>query len=127
MIYAYVIMKNHLHMVARSENMSKEIARFRSFTARRIIDTLNKEKENNLLVVLSNAKAVHKKDRAFQVWQEGSHPQMIQNETMIRQKIDYIHQNPVKSGLVDDPVKWEYSSAANYAGNQGFLKVEREW
>ena len=43
-IYAYVIMDTHLHLVAASENLSKEIANFKSFTARRIIDTL---KENN--------------------------------------------------------------------------------
>lgn len=126
-IYAYVIMDTHLHLVAASENLSKEIANFKSFTARRIIDTLKEKKEKRLLEQLAQAKDLHKKDRQFQVWQEGSHPQALQNEAMMRQKIEYIHHNPVKRGLVEEPVQWVYSSAANYAGLPGLLEVEQNW
>jgi putative transposase len=126
-IFAYVIMDNHLHLVAASANLSKDIANFKSFTARRIIDTLKVRKEKKLLEQLAQSKAQHKKDRQFQVWQEGSHPQMIQNEAMMRQKIEYIHQNPVRRGLVDEPVQWVYSSAANYAGLNDLLDVEKVW
>jgi putative transposase len=73
-IFAYVIMDNHLHLVAASTNLSKEIANFKSFTARRIIDALRAREDYNLLVQLAQAKALYKKDRQFQVWQEGSHP-----------------------------------------------------
>jgi hypothetical protein len=45
----------------------------------------------------------------------------------MRQKIEYIHHNPVKRGLVDDPVQWIYSSSANYAGLPGLLDVEQKW
>jgi putative transposase len=126
-IYAYVIMDTHLHLVASSENLSKEIANFKSFTARKIIDTLKEKNEKKLLEQLAGAKARHKTDRQFQVWQEGSHPQVIQNEAMMRQKIEYIHHNPVKRGLVDEPVQWKYSSAANYSGLPGLLDVEQDW
>lgn len=126
-IYAYVIMDTHLHLVAASANLSKEIANYKSFTARRIIDTLEEKKEKKLLEQLAQAKALHKKDRQFQVWQEGSHPQLLQNEAMMRQKIEYIHNNPVKRGLVDEQVQWVYSSAANYAGLPGLLDVEQNW
>jgi REP element-mobilizing transposase RayT len=126
-IYAYVIMDTHMHLVAASENLSKEIANFKSFTARRIIDTVKENNDKKLLEQLSQAKAVHKKDRQFQVWQDGSHPQALQNEAMMRQKIEYIHYNPVTRGLVDEPVEWAYSSAANYAGVPGLLDVEHNW
>ncbi|MBW8010416.1 MAG: transposase [Chloroflexi bacterium] len=126
-IYAYVFMDTHLHLVAASVNLSKEIANFKSFTARRIIDTLKEKKEKKWLEQLAQAKAPHKKDRQFQVWQEGSHPQALQNKAMMRQKIEYIHYNPVKRGLVDEPVQWVYSSAANYAGLPGLLDVEQNW
>ena len=126
-IYAYVIMDTHMHLVGASANLSKEIANFKSFTARRLIDTLKEKKEKKLLEQLAQAKALHKKDRQFQVWQEGSHPQVLQNEAMMRQKIEYIHHNPVKRGLVDEPVQWEYSSAANYAGLPGLMDVEQKW
>ncbi len=62
-IYAYVIMDTHLHLVAASANLSKEIANYKSFTARRIIDTLEEKKEKKLLEQLAQAKAQHKKDR----------------------------------------------------------------
>jgi REP element-mobilizing transposase RayT len=120
-------MDTHLHLVAGSKNLSKEIANFKSFTARRIIDTLQEKEDIKLLEQLAQAKAQHKKDRQFQVWQEGSHPQQIQDEAMMRQKIEYIHHNPVKRGLVDEAIQWEYSSAANYEGLPGLLDVEKIW
>ena len=52
---------------------------------------------------------------------------MIQNDEMMRQKLDYIHLNPVKRGFVDDPAHWRYSSARNYAGQEGVIPVTTEW
>ncbi|MGH8554076.1 MAG: hypothetical protein ACREUD_00610 [Gammaproteobacteria bacterium] len=46
---------------------------------------------------------------------------------MMRQKLDDIHQNPVKRGYVDQPEHWRYSSARNYAGQEGLIEVERVW
>ena len=126
-IYAYVIMNNHLHLIASSTKLSKEIANFKSFTARRIIDTLKDRKDKKLLMQFAQAKADHKNDRHFQVWQEGSHPQLLQTETMMRQKIEYIHSNPVRRGLAAEPILWTHSSAANYAGLPGLINVELNW
>ena len=69
----------------------------------------------------------HKGDRTYQFWQEGVHPELIQGEVMMRQKIDYIHQNPVKRGYVDEAEQWRYSSARHYAGQQGLLEVCTRW
>jgi len=126
-IFAYVIMENHLHLVASSPDLSKEIGDFKSFTARQIIDYLKEKNAHRVLRQLARAKARHKKDRTYQVWQEGSHPQQIQGEAMMRQKIEYIHNNPVKRGYVDNPVHWRYSSARNYAGLPGLLEVTTVW
>ena len=64
-------------------------------------------------------KKAHKNERAYQFWQEGVHPELIQNDAMMRQKIEYIHQNPVERGYVDRPEHWRYSSARNYLGLGG--------
>jgi hypothetical protein len=72
---------------------------------------------------LEMAKLAHKTQQRYQVWQEGSHPQMIASEAMLRQKVEYIHQNPVKRGYVDDPAHWRYSSYRNYLGEAGLLPV----
>ena len=58
---------------------------------------------------------------------KGSHPKLILNEEMMRQKLDYMHLNPVERGYVDDPIHWRYSSARNYAGIEGLLDVTTEW
>jgi putative transposase len=126
-LYAYVVMENHLHMEAASPDLSKEIGDFKSFTARRIVNHLNDKSASTLLRQLAQSKAGHKQDREYQVWQEGVHPQLIQDEVMMRQKIEYIHSNPVKRGYVDDPAHWRYSSARSYAGLPGLLEVVQGW
>ena len=52
----------------------------------------------HLLQQLAFFRKQHKADRDYQLWEEGSHPQMIEDETVLRQKLEYIHQNPVKRG-----------------------------
>ena len=68
-------------------------------------------------------KIKHKVDSQYQFWQEGTHPKQILNEEMMRQKLDYIHYNPVKRGYVDLPEHWRYSSARNYAGQTGLIEI----
>src|SRR5205823_12883558 len=89
-VYGYVILENHLHLIASSPDLSKEIGDFKSFTARRIIDYLEAKGASTLLKMLQFLKARHKTDRTYQLWQEGSHPQQIQNDEIMRQKLEYI-------------------------------------
>lgn len=51
-LFAYVIMENHLHLVAASENLSKEIGDFKSYTARCIIDFLEEKNAKDVLKML---------------------------------------------------------------------------
>jgi REP element-mobilizing transposase RayT len=122
-IYAYVILENHIHLIVSSEKLSKEISNFKSYTARTIIDFLKEKKAKHILNLLNFFKLKHKQDRDYQVWQEGSHPVCINNEQIMRQKIEYIHHNPVKRGYVDIPEHWRYSSARNYANMKGLLEI----
>ena len=126
-IFGYVILENHLHLIASSEELSKEIGDFKSYTARRIIDHLQERNLSMLLEQLAWHKNRHKTDRHYQLWQEGSHPQQVQNDEIMRQKLEYIHRNPVARGYVDDPTHWRYSSARNYAGLPGLLSVLTDW
>jgi len=123
----YVIMENHVHFIASGEKLSDRVAQFKSFTARQIIDLLVEKKAATMLNLLKWSKRAFKTDREYQVWHEGNHPQMILSPEMMIQKIEYIHNNPVKRGYVDDPVHWCYSSARNYAGLEGIIDVCKEW
>jgi REP element-mobilizing transposase RayT len=126
-LYGYVILENHLHLVASSPALAKEIGDFKSFTARQIVDHLEARNAKTLLKWLHLLKAPHKHDRDYQVWQEGSHPEQIKDDAMMRQKLEYVHLNPVKRGYVDDPTHWRHSSARNYAGLPGLFPVQTEW
>jgi len=126
-IHAYVILENHLHLVAQSLRLDRDIARFKSYTARRIIDYLKVHNVRVILDQLMYYKVTHKRDRDLQFWQEGVHPELIQGREMMRQKIEYIHQNPVKRGYVDEACQWRYSSARDYEGQEGLLRVYRDW
>jgi putative transposase len=122
-LYACVLMEHHLHLIASAEDLSKEIHDFKSFTAHKIIESLEIKKSKYLLDQLHSGKALHKKNRVYQVLQEGSHPQMINDVSMMRQKLQYIHYNPVRRGYIDEPRDWRYSSARDYEGKKGLLDV----
>ena len=126
-IYAYVVLENHLHLLARSDDIAMSMRKFKSFTAKEILKYLQKNNVSSILEQLAFYKKAHKKTAQYQLWQEGIQPKLIQNEKMMMERIDYIHQNPVKRGYVDRPEHWRYSSARDYEGVQGLLSVERFW
>jgi REP element-mobilizing transposase RayT len=126
-LYGYVILENHVHLVASAPELALVMQRFKSYTARQIIDWLKTQAARQLLAQLRALKRRHKIQSDHQFWQEGSHPQQIGTDEMMRQKLDYIHMNPVKRGYVDDPVHWRYSSARNYAGLPGLIEVITDW
>ncbi|MFT7880538.1 MAG: transposase [Sulfurimonas sp.] len=126
-LYAYVILENHIHIVAQSSDIAKSMGRFKNHTAKALLRLLKQEKVTTILDQLSFYKKAHKIDREYQVWQDGIQPKLMQSESMMKSKIDYIHHNPVKRGYVDNPEHWRYSSARDYEGVPGLLEVERLW
>ena len=97
------------------------------YTARQIIDLLEKHSAKVLLRQLRALKLRHNTKSEHQVWQEGSQPKQVSNDEIMRQKLEYLHNNPVKRGYVDDPLHWRYSSARNYAGQSGLIAVVMDW
>ena len=126
-LYAYVIMENHIHLIAASDDLGKEIGDFKSYTARKIIEYLKTRGSIHLLEKFRRGKLSHRIDRTYQVWQEGVHPKLIQGPEMMRQKIEYIHANPIRRGYIDEAAHWRYSSARNYIGEPGIIEVQKEW
>ncbi|MDP3840692.1 MAG: transposase [Methylococcales bacterium] len=126
-VYGYVILENHLHLVVQADDLLAELPLFKSYTARQLIDYLKECHAERVLKQMAFFRKAHKLDREYQCWEEGSHPQLIQNAEMLRQKLDYIHFNPVKRGYVDKPEHWRYSSARNYAGLEGLMPVFMDW
>jgi len=122
-LHGFVIMVNHIHLIASGKSLSKEIGIFKSYTARQIIDYLGYNSYSTILKQLKWFKKQHKKSQDYQVWEEGSHPQLIINREMLIQKLNYIYYNPVKCGYIDDPIYWKYSSYSHYAGVKCLLPI----
>ncbi len=123
-LYGYVILENHLHFVAQAEQLTKVVAEFKSYTARKILDYLILHRQRQLLRRFAFAKKAHKPDRSYQFWQEGTHAELIQHDDMMRQKLEYIHHNPVKRGYVSRAEHWRYSSAGNYHLGEGLIDID---
>ena len=126
-IYGFVVLENHLHIIVQTAHLREELMRFKSFTARQLIDYLEVHRAERILDQLAWSKKRHKTDREHQLWEEGSHPQMLTDAGVLRQKLEYIHNNPVKRGYVDRAEHWRCSSARIYAGDKGLLDIYTGW
>ena len=128
-IYAYCLMPSHLHMICQAEEPAKlsDILRdFKSFTSKGIINQILEGSESRkewLLKLLSNKKSTADTNYKFQVWQPGNHAKVLYGSRFIYEKLNYIHQNPVKDLIVEKPEDYLFSSARNYAELSSFLDV----
>lgn len=116
-VFAYVIMPSHVHLIARQmDNKLAEIIRdFKSFTAKSIIDLIEKEQgesRKEWLLHLFKYYAKHQQQNSnYRIWQKTNHPIELNYNEIIDEKVTYIHENPVAAGLVISPEHWVYSSA----------------
>jgi REP element-mobilizing transposase RayT len=123
-IHVYVLMEEHLHLICSSKDLSSEIRKFKSYTAKRIVECIYAHNWHKFLNALKAAKKPYKTDQQYQVWQEGFHPIFIRDVQMFQDTMEYIHMNPVKRGYVDYPEHWRYSSSRDYKGEQGLVALE---
>lgn len=124
-IYAYVIMKNHFHLICKSDRLSETLRLIKSYTAKRIIQELEKENPK-LLNLFKEFKKEYKVNSKYQIWQEGFHPQEMLSEKILKQKIEYTHKNPIEAGYCEIETEWKYSSARFYfSGDTSIIKLER--
>ena len=117
-LYKYVIMSNHVHMIARmrdNKRMDNFLRDFKSFTSKGLYDLIcNEDVESRkhwMFAVFRSAGMANPDNKDFQIWQIGSHPVILSTNEMIDQKAEYIENNPVKSGFVKAPEAYIYSSA----------------
>ncbi|HSV61718.1 MAG TPA: transposase, partial [Chthoniobacterales bacterium] len=102
-IHAWVILDNHFHAIVSGPRLPQIVADLKKFTAHELLGQLKLEGREWLLNQLSYFRAAHKSASSHQIWQEGVHPQSITNDEVMLQKLEYLHNNPVKRGLVAAP------------------------
>ena len=88
------------------------------------IEEGSESRKNWMMITFKIAAAKHKRNSEFQFWTHENHAVLIYSTKFIEQKIDYIHNNPVRAGIVENPEEYIYSSAKNYAGEKGLIDIE---
>src|SRR5215203_1420161 len=103
-------MPDHYHLITDSHRKSGEVLRFMNgITARRVIDYL---KENSFASSLEKLRQETKKrEYKYSLWEHHPNVFSINNETTLMQKVNYIHQNPVRARLVNKAEDYLCSSA----------------
>ena len=129
LVGGWVIMSNHAHFIwtAKHGNLSGLIRDFKSYTSKSILAAINEEKESRREWLLYMFKFFKNRTNAndfFKIWTGDNHPEEIFSEKFINQKLDYIHDNPVRAGIVMEPCHYLYSSAGSYRGEQGLVDIE---
>jgi REP element-mobilizing transposase RayT len=129
-IYAWCLMTNHVHLIcsAREGHRISDIIRdFKKFTAKSLLSLVEGEGESRrdwMLYRFEYAGKFDKRITKYKFWRESNHAVYLETNEMMQQRLDYIHENPVKAMIVENPEEYLFSSARNYAGLDGLLDVE---
>jgi len=131
-VHAYVIMTSHVHLIISRRKSGRELAfilgDFKKFTSRKLIHAIENNPQESrrewMMRAFRSAGKQNPNNKEFQFWQQHNHPIELATTEMIEQRLEYIHQNPVAAGIVLRAEDYLYSSAADYAGEQGLLSIE---
>lgn len=128
-IGAYAIMSNHMHVIWQSQsgNLSGTIRDFKSYCTKQFISAIEKENESRkewMLYMFQFHANRTNKNKFYKVWTNDNHAEEILSDDFLRTKLNYIHQNPVRAGIVDEAEHYLYSSARNYSGGRGLMEID---
>ncbi len=128
-LWAYVIMTNHVHVIvsAKNENLSDVVRDFKRHTATTILKMIDDKKESRrtwMLNLFEFAAKRHKRSSKYQFWTHENHAVSLESELFLRQKMSYLHLNPVRAGFVDHPNHWMYSSQRNYFELDSLIDID---
>ena len=130
LLYAYVVMSNHVHVVMESArgDLSGLVRDFKKHTSKRILKEVQENsiesRRDWLLTVFEYHAKYNKKNGKYQLWTNDNHAVEMSRNGVIKTKIDYIHNNPVRAGWVQKEEEYLYSSASNYYGNGGLIAID---
>ena len=123
---------SHVHLIFRSreEDPSGLLRDFKGYTARQLIRKIEENPQESrkewLLWMFERAGKQNSNISKRQFWQQHNKPIELWSDKVIKQKMDYIHNNPVEQGFVTEAADWKYSSAKNYADDNTVLKIDNE-
>lgn len=128
-LYGYVFMSNHIHLIARAReghSLSDIMRDFKKYTSKHMIMSIKNEPESRrewMLSIFGLAGRTNSNNKDFQVWKQDNHAVELYSNDFIIEKLDYLHNNPVRAGIVEKPEDYLVSSARNYADLEGLLEI----
>ncbi len=129
-LYCYCFMPSHVHLIFRStnEDPSGLIRDFKRHTSKKVIEAIQNNPQESrkewLLWMFERAGKKNATTTKYQFWQQHNKPIELWSEKVIKQKIDYIHKNPVENGFVLNPEDRKYSSARNFQEDHTSLQID---
>lgn len=121
-IYAFCLMPSHLHMVAsaKSGSLTAILRDFKSYTAKSVINLIKlnpqESRKDWLLYMFEYFGKKNRHNSNFQFWKQNNHPVDLLSPKFIEEKVNYIHENPVKARIVNEAQNYIYSSANPFCG-----------
>ena len=129
-VLGYVVMPDHMHLLLwprQKDDMETFMRSLKTYTAKRIVRQAEAEQRRDWLTAFARAgketgRSTHK------VWQDDFWEVVVVSDRFVRQKLNYIHRNPVRRGLVRAPEEYVYSSYRSYVYDEEWLiELDRGW
>ena len=125
-------MSNHVHFILSAKQgfgLSNILRDFKKYTSDKVIKAIEQNPSESrkewMLHLFKQAGKKNSRNNCYQFWQQDNHPIELSSNDMIDQKLGYIHNNPVKAGIVEKAEDYLYSSARDYyTGQKGLLEIE---
>ena len=127
-IHAWCIMSNHIHLIISTNGitqLSDVIRDFKKFSSSAIInairDNSHESRKNWMLWIFKKAGERNKRNKTYQFWQQNNHPVECSTREILQSRMIYLHENPVRAGLVRFEQDYLYSSGIDYYLNERSL------
>jgi len=128
-LIAYVIMPEHVHLILwllGKSSISDVMRDLKKYSSVQIKEELHAENNQRLISIFRN-NSIGYKGQDFKLWMDRFDRVGIYTPQVLKQKVNYIHFNPVRRNLVEDILDWKYSSARNYyLDDQSAIKVDTD-
>ena len=128
-IYGWVIMSNHIHLIIGTDDMKlQDIMRdLKKYTSKAIVEAIKENPQESrkewMIEMFEKFGRTNSNNQKYQFWQQHNKPIVLNNAVIFEQKLNYIHENPVRAGYVDHEEDYPYSSAKDYSGEKGLVKI----
>jgi len=130
-LYAFCLMSNHIHLVCQTPApflLTDFIRDFKKHTSKEIVDKIIHEPESRRGWILEQLRYAGKYDQritTYKFWKEGYHAVQLHTNEMIDQRINYIHENPVRALIVENAEDYLFSSARSFSGLSCVIKTDK--